>query len=357
MVRHHPQWIKARDMVQEGQARHSSAPSRRSSATTTSIRSNVRNMADIGGGAALRHRLLPDRHRPLHLRRRAGARRLADRPRPEVPHRPHDQRAHRFRRGPPPDLHHLDPDRPYQRVNILGTKGRLEVEIPFNAPQGGAMTLYLDDGKKLGDASAKPIKLRRPTSTSSRARLSRAPSAARRSSNSASTTRSCRCASSTRSSARRNRARGKRRDLRFSLSWRSAELSSGRRRSPRGRQRQPGEVALDGSHRPADHIAAHHHACFEKVEKVGLRPVADAVRVLGDVRDAPLAVRRRPAGEHPRCDHSPVQPPRCVAFCAMPGPTDEIAAAIDFVARGGIRKRRSDRRHRGAATGQARGGC
>src|SRR6185436_17265608 len=48
---------------------------------------------------------------------------------------------------------------PYQRVNILGTKARLEIEIPFNAPQGGAMKLYLDDGKKLADASAKTIKL------------------------------------------------------------------------------------------------------------------------------------------------------------------------------------------------------
>src|SRR5690606_15215121 len=36
----------------------------------------------------------------------------------------------------------------YQRVNILGTKARVEVEIPFNAPQGGAMKIYLDDGKK-----------------------------------------------------------------------------------------------------------------------------------------------------------------------------------------------------------------
>ncbi len=48
---------------------------------------------------------------------------------------------------------------PYQRVQIFGTKGRLEVEIPFNAPQGGAMKLWLDDGKKLGDASAKLIKI------------------------------------------------------------------------------------------------------------------------------------------------------------------------------------------------------
>ena len=44
---------------------------------------------------------------------------------------------------------------PYQRVNVLGTKGRIEIAIPFNAPQGGAMRIYLDNGKELGDASAK----------------------------------------------------------------------------------------------------------------------------------------------------------------------------------------------------------
>ena len=48
---------------------------------------------------------------------------------------------------------------PYQRVNILGTKGRIEIAIPFNAPQDGAMRIYVDNGKELGDASAKTIKL------------------------------------------------------------------------------------------------------------------------------------------------------------------------------------------------------
>ena len=48
---------------------------------------------------------------------------------------------------------------PYQRVHILGTKARLEIEIPFNAPQGAALKIYLDDGKQLADRSAKTIKL------------------------------------------------------------------------------------------------------------------------------------------------------------------------------------------------------
>ncbi len=43
---------------------------------------------------------------------------------------------------------------PYQRVQLIGTERRLEIEIPFNAPLGGSTRVYLDDGQALGDASA-----------------------------------------------------------------------------------------------------------------------------------------------------------------------------------------------------------
>ena len=42
----------------------------------------------------------------------------------------------------------------YQRVNAFGTKGRIEVEIPFNAPADQACRIFLDDGSKLAGASA-----------------------------------------------------------------------------------------------------------------------------------------------------------------------------------------------------------
>ncbi|MEQ8356226.1 MAG: Gfo/Idh/MocA family oxidoreductase [Kiloniellaceae bacterium] len=44
---------------------------------------------------------------------------------------------------------------PYQRVHAVGTKGRLEIEIPFNAPQGSRTRVYLDDGAVLGDNARK----------------------------------------------------------------------------------------------------------------------------------------------------------------------------------------------------------
>lgn len=41
---------------------------------------------------------------------------------------------------------------PYQRVNILGTSGRIEIEIPFNAPNDKPNRLFFDDGSVLGNA-------------------------------------------------------------------------------------------------------------------------------------------------------------------------------------------------------------
>jgi predicted dehydrogenase len=43
---------------------------------------------------------------------------------------------------------------PYQRVHFLGTRGRIELEIPFNAPKDRPTRLFVDDG---GDLSGKNI--------------------------------------------------------------------------------------------------------------------------------------------------------------------------------------------------------
>ena len=38
---------------------------------------------------------------------------------------------------------------PYQRVNVFGTKGRIEIEIPFNAPNDRPARIVIDDGRDL----------------------------------------------------------------------------------------------------------------------------------------------------------------------------------------------------------------
>lgn len=43
---------------------------------------------------------------------------------------------------------------PYQRVNAFGTKGRIEIEIPFNAPAAAPCRIFLDDGSALNGSSA-----------------------------------------------------------------------------------------------------------------------------------------------------------------------------------------------------------
>jgi len=41
---------------------------------------------------------------------------------------------------------------PYQRIQLCGSKGRIEIQIPVNAPQGEKTSLSLDDGSSLAGA-------------------------------------------------------------------------------------------------------------------------------------------------------------------------------------------------------------
>jgi predicted dehydrogenase len=43
---------------------------------------------------------------------------------------------------------------PYQRVQICGTRGRIEIHVPFNAPQGEATRISIDDGSAMDGKSA-----------------------------------------------------------------------------------------------------------------------------------------------------------------------------------------------------------
>ncbi|MGF1560680.1 MAG: Gfo/Idh/MocA family protein [Geminicoccaceae bacterium] len=48
---------------------------------------------------------------------------------------------------------------PYQRMQVFGSEGRLEIEIPFNAPSERSCRLFTDDGAERGDRSAKLIEV------------------------------------------------------------------------------------------------------------------------------------------------------------------------------------------------------
>ena len=48
---------------------------------------------------------------------------------------------------------------PYQRVQLFGERGRVEVEIPFNTPPDRSCRIFVDDGSQLGDVSAVAIEI------------------------------------------------------------------------------------------------------------------------------------------------------------------------------------------------------
>ena len=133
MVRHATQWLAVRDLVKKGKIGEVRAIQVLFSYFNRDPK-NVRNMADIGGGGLLDIGCYPitvsrfifnaepqrvtatiDRDPKFKTDRTAGG--LAD-----------------FGGGRHLSFSISTQAAPYQRVHILGTKGRIEIEIPFNAP-------------------------------------------------------------------------------------------------------------------------------------------------------------------------------------------------------------------------------
>jgi len=152
MVRAHPQWIRAREIVRSGELGELKAIQTFFSYFNADP-GNIRNKADIGGGALLdigcytmlagryffdaepqRVVSLIDRDPAFGTDRMTSA--LLD-----------------FGANRHLTFTVSTQLTPYQRVQLVGTKKRLEIVIPFNAPQGEAVQIRLDDGSLLGDAS------------------------------------------------------------------------------------------------------------------------------------------------------------------------------------------------------------
>jgi predicted dehydrogenase len=151
MVRFHPQWQRARELVRSGRL-----------GTLRAVQiffsyfnedgANIRNQAAAGGGALLdvgcyavvagrwfleaeprRVIALLDRDPRFGTDRTCSA--LVD-----------------FGEGRRLDFTVATQCARYQRIQLVGTSGRLEIQIPFNAPAGGATRLLLDDASSLDGA-------------------------------------------------------------------------------------------------------------------------------------------------------------------------------------------------------------
>jgi predicted dehydrogenase len=152
MVRAHPQWIKAREIVRSGELGEL-----KSIQTFFSYFNddpgNIRNMADIGGGALMDigcYTMLAGRYFFEAEPQRVVS--LIDRD-PTFGTDRTTSALLDFGDGRNLNFTVSTQLTPYQRIQLVGTKKRLEIVIPFNAPQGGAVTLRLDDGSVLGDSA------------------------------------------------------------------------------------------------------------------------------------------------------------------------------------------------------------
>ena len=158
MIRHHPQWLRAQDLVRQGEIGEVRAVNVLFSYFNVDP-ANIRNRSDIGGGALLdigcyavvsgrvmfeadpvRVVTLIDRDPQFGTDRLSSG--LVD-----------------FGAGRHLVFTVSTQLVPYQRVQVIGTKGRLEIQIPFNAPPGETTRIFVDDGAQLGDRSARMLEV------------------------------------------------------------------------------------------------------------------------------------------------------------------------------------------------------
>ena len=152
MVRAHPQWLRVRELVREGRIGKLRAVQGAFSYMNRDPE-NIRNMADIGGGGVYDIGCYPTVIARYLFE--AEPNRVA-----AIVERDPEMKTDRLTSAL------LDFDRgqaswvcstqlvPYQRMQVFGTTGRIEVEIPFNAPPDAPTRIFIDDGSALGGANA-----------------------------------------------------------------------------------------------------------------------------------------------------------------------------------------------------------
>ena len=144
MVRSHPQWVRAREVVRSGRIGDLRAIQGFFSYYNTDP-ANIRNIADVGGGGVYDIGCYPT----------VGSRFLfEDEPTRVVslieydPLLKTDRLASALLDFPAGQASWVCSTQlaPYQRMQIFGTKGRIEIEIPFNAPSDQPCRIWIDDG-------------------------------------------------------------------------------------------------------------------------------------------------------------------------------------------------------------------
>lgn len=153
MVRTHPLWLRARELVSNGTIGDLRAILSVFSYFNADPE-NIRNQADIGGGAIMDIGCYPiTMSRFLFGAEPFRVAGLLDRdPRMQI-----DRLSSAMLDfGSGHALFTCSTQLvPFQQMQILGTKGRIDLEIPYNIPPDKPSRLLLDDGSELGGGSAK----------------------------------------------------------------------------------------------------------------------------------------------------------------------------------------------------------
>lgn len=152
MVHTNPQWLRARELVRGGRVGQLRAMQWLFSYMNTDP-DNVRNKADIGGGGIYDIGCYPiTTGRFIFEEEPTRVVALVERD----PDFRTDRLASVILDFPSGQASFVCSTQlvPYQRAHILGTTGRLEIEIPFNAPPDRPNRIFIDDGAALGGHSA-----------------------------------------------------------------------------------------------------------------------------------------------------------------------------------------------------------
>jgi predicted dehydrogenase len=146
MIRTHPQWLRVRELLDEGRIGELRSIFGFFSYFNTNP-ANIRNIADFGGGG-----LMDIGCYLIHASRYAFAKEptrvvgLIDRD-PQM----HTDRLTSAMLDFPSGCQSIFTCStqlvPYQRVQFYGTRGRIEIEIPFNAPKDAPTHILIDDGR------------------------------------------------------------------------------------------------------------------------------------------------------------------------------------------------------------------
>jgi len=149
MIRSHPQWLRLRELLKQGRIGELRSVMGFFSYFNVDP-ANIRNQADAGGGA------LMDIGCYLIQAARYGFQGEPMRVVGCIDHDP-DMKIDRLTSAilefPAGQAVFTCSTQlvPYQRGHFVGTKGRIEIEIPFNAPNDRPTRLFIDDGDLFGD--------------------------------------------------------------------------------------------------------------------------------------------------------------------------------------------------------------